>query len=95
MQIYELLIKYFFEEGILWSLFYIFTEMFEFDQYLGLLFMTVVTIGFWLMILLLTFIIPYWVTGSFFEGLKKEKKVNNISSNPKKDKISKFLYISI
>ena len=75
MQIYELLIKYFFFEGILWSIFYIFIEMFEFDQYLGfLLFMTVVTIGFWLMILLLTFIIPYWVTGSFFEWLKEIKK---------------------
>ena len=50
-------------------------DMFEFDQYLGfLLFMTVVTIGFWLMILLLTFIIPYWVTGSFFEWLKERKK---------------------
>ena len=48
--------------------------MFEFDQYLGfLLFMTVVTMGFWLMILLLTFIIPYWVTGSFFEWLNEEK----------------------
>ena len=66
-------------------------NMFEFDQYLGfLLFMTVVTIGFWLMILLLTFIIPYWVTGSFFEWLKERKKVNNISSNSK-DKISKIL----
>ena len=49
--------------------------MFEFDQYLGfLLFMTVVTIGFWLMILLLAFIIPYWVTGSFIEWLKERKK---------------------
>ena len=48
--------------------------MFEFDQYLGfLLFMTVVTMGFWLMILLLTIIIPYWVTGSFFEWLNERK----------------------
>ena len=55
--------------------------MFEFDQYLGfLLFMTVVTIGFWLMILLLTFIIPYWVTGSFFEWLKERKKSNDYVS---------------
>jgi len=53
--------------------------MFEFDQYLGfLLFMTVVTMGFWLMILLLTFIIPYWVTGSFFEWLgERMKKKSN------------------
>ena len=53
----------------------IFVYMFEFDQYLGfLLFMTVVTMGFWLMILLLTFIIPYWVTGSFFEWLGDRMK---------------------
>ena len=44
----------------------------EFDQYLGfLLFLTVLTMGFWLMILLLTFIIPYWVTGSFIERMKE------------------------
>ena len=49
--------------------------MFEFDQYLGfLIFLTILTMGFWLMILLLTFIIPYWVTGSFFEWLKERKK---------------------
>ena len=49
--------------------------MFEFDQYLGfLIFMTILTMGFWLMILLLGFIIPYWVTGSFFEWLKERKK---------------------
>ena len=52
--------------------------MFEFDQYLGfLIFMTVVTIGFWLMILLLTFIIRYWVTGSFFEWLSERKNKNS------------------
>ena len=56
----------------------IFDLMFEFDQYLGfLLFMSVVTIGFWLMILLLTFIIPYWVTGSFFEWLNEMRSKNS------------------
>ena len=52
--------------------------MFEFDQYLGFLaFLTIVTIGFWLMIFLLTFVIPYWVGGSLLERLKEirdEKK---------------------
>ena len=44
----------------------------EFDQYLGfILFLAVLTMGFWLMILLLTFIIPYWVTGSFIERMKE------------------------
>ncbi|MBL6647454.1 MAG: hypothetical protein ISP57_00895 [Flavobacteriaceae bacterium] len=46
--------------------------MFEFDQYLGfILFLTVLTMGFWLMILLLTFIIPYWVSGALIERLKE------------------------
>ena len=46
--------------------------MFEFDQYLGfLIFLTILTMGFWLMILLLTFIIPYWVSGAFIERMKE------------------------
>ena len=47
-------------------------ETMEFDQYLGfILFLTVLTMGFWLMILLLTFIIPYWVSGAFIERMKE------------------------
>ena len=51
--------------------------MFEFDQYLGFLaFLTILTIGFWLMIFLMTFVIPYWVGGAIKEMMreKKEKK---------------------
>ncbi|WP_170234447.1 MULTISPECIES: hypothetical protein [Bizionia] len=52
--------------------------MFEFDQYLGFLaFVTILTIGFWLMIFLTAFIIPYWIGGSIMERLKEirdEKK---------------------
>ncbi|QXP59058.1 MULTISPECIES: hypothetical protein [unclassified Olleya] len=52
--------------------------MFEFDQYLGFLaFLTILTIGFWLMIFLITFVIPYWIGGSVIERLneiKDEKK---------------------
>jgi hypothetical protein len=45
--------------------------MFEFDQYLGFLsFLTILTIGFWLMIFLLTFVIPYWLAGALIEYLK-------------------------
>ena len=48
------------------------TETMEFDQYLGfILFLTVLTMGFWLMILLLTFIIPYWVSGAIIERMKE------------------------
>ncbi|AEK23488.1 hypothetical protein [Capnocytophaga canimorsus] len=49
--------------------------MFEFQQYLGFLaFLGIATIGFWLMILLLTFIVPYWVTGSIKEMLKEKRE---------------------
>ena len=47
--------------------------MFEFDQYLGfLLFLTILTIGFWLMFFLVGFV-PYWIGGALIE-LYKEKK---------------------
>ena len=50
----------------------ILNNMFEFDQYLGFLaFATLLTIGFWLMIFLLTFVIPYWVGGALLERLKE------------------------
>jgi hypothetical protein len=47
--------------------------MFEFDQYIGfLVFMGTLTIGFWLMIFLMAFVVPYWIGGSVTE-LVKEK----------------------
>lgn len=47
--------------------------MFDFDQYLGFLaFLTILTIGFWLMIFLLTFVIPYWIGGSMIEMVKEK-----------------------
>lgn len=47
------------------------TDMFEFDQYLGFLaFLTILTIGFWLMIFLLTFVVPYWIVGANIENFK-------------------------
>ena len=50
----------------------ILNNMFEFDQYLVFLaFATILTIGFWLMIFLLTFVIPYWVGGALLERLKE------------------------
>ena len=68
----------------LWSflllLYYIFVAqkinlMFEFDQYLGFLaFLTILTIGFWLMIFLITFVVPYWIGGSLMEWLKEKKE---------------------
>lgn len=47
--------------------------MFEFQQYLGfLLFLIVLTIGFWLMIFLINFVF-YWVIGASIELLKERK----------------------
>lgn len=47
--------------------------MFEFQQYLGfLLFLTILTIGFWLMIFLVGFV-HYWLGGAIVELLKEKK----------------------
>ena len=49
--------------------------MFDFDQYLGFLaFLTILTIGFWLMIFLLTFVVPYWLFGNLIEQYKERRK---------------------
>ena len=53
--------------------------MFDFDQYLGFIaFLTILTIGFWLMIFLLTFVVPYWLFGNIIE-LWKEKRAKKKS----------------
>jgi uncharacterized membrane protein len=45
--------------------------MVEFPQYLGfLLFLTILTIGFWLMIFLVVFV-QYWLGGSLWEMFKE------------------------
>ncbi len=44
--------------------------MFDFEQYIGFLaFITILTIGFWLMIFLVGFI-PYWIGGVLIENFK-------------------------
>ena len=56
--------------------------MFEFDQYLGFLaFLTILTIGFWLMIFLITFVIPYWIGGSVIERLKEIREDKKAKRN--------------
>ena len=48
--------------------------MFEFQQYLGFLaFLTILTIGFWLMIFLITMIVPYWIVVGMREFLRERK----------------------
>ena len=47
--------------------------MFEFQQYLGfLLFLTILTIGFWLMIFLVGFV-HYWLGGAIMELIKEKR----------------------
>ena len=48
--------------------------MFEFSQYLGFLaFLTILTIGFWLMMFLVTFVVPFWIYGGVKELLQERK----------------------
>lgn len=51
--------------------------MLDFSEFSGLvLFMFIFTAGFWLLIFLLTFVVPYWIAGTIWENrkLKKEAK---------------------
>ena len=49
-------------------------SMFEFDQYLGFLaFLTILTIGFWLMMFLILFVVPYWLGGNLLEMWKERR----------------------
>ncbi|WP_188220804.1 hypothetical protein [Flavobacterium pokkalii] len=48
-------------------------NMFEFSQYLGfLLFLTILTMGFWLMFFLVSFL-SYWVGGATWERIKEKR----------------------
>lgn len=56
--------------------------MFEFDQYLGFLaFLTILTIGFWLMMFLLLFVVPYWLGGNIIELLKEKREARKAKRN--------------
>lgn len=47
--------------------------MFEFQQYLGFIaFLTILTIGFWLMIFLIGFV-HYWAVGAIMELIKEKR----------------------
>jgi len=58
--------------------------MFDFDQYLGFLaFLTILTIGFWLMIFLIGFITLYWLPGSMVDAFmewRENKKAKRLES---------------
>lgn len=55
-------------------------NMFEFSQYLGfLLFLTILTMGFWLMFFLVGFV-SYWVGGATWEAIKEKRKAKKEQS---------------
>ena len=61
--------------------------MFEFDQYLGFIsFLTILTIGFWLMIFLLTFVIPYWLIGALRDYFKYGRNKVTVKDKQKNKK---------
>tara|TARA_R110001592_G_scaffold96636_4_gene277365 strand:- start:4552 stop:4725 length:174 start_codon:yes stop_codon:yes gene_type:complete len=49
--------------------------MLDFSEFSGfLLFMFIFTAGFWLLIFLLTFVVPYWMIGAMWEKIKLKKE---------------------
>ncbi|MCJ7756840.1 MAG: hypothetical protein MUP24_01735 [Gillisia sp.] len=57
--------------------------MFTFEQYLGFLaFLTILTIGFWLMFFLAS-ILPYWIGGNIMESLKERKEKKRLEREAK------------
>jgi hypothetical protein len=48
------------------------------SQYFGFLaFLFVFTAGFWLLIFLLTFVVPYWIGGTVMENLQLRKEAKS------------------
>ncbi len=54
--------------------------MLDFSEFSGfLLFMFVLTTGFWLLIFLLAFVVPYWIGGVILENIKLKLKARKTS----------------
>lgn len=52
-----------------------YNQMLDFSEFSGLvLFMFIFTAGFWLLIFLLTFVVPYWIGGTILENLKLKRE---------------------
>ena len=50
------------------------TSTMETDVFLGFLaFLTIFTMGFWMLIFLLTFVVPYWLFGNLMENWKLKR----------------------
>lgn len=53
----------------------------EIDQFLGfLVFLAIFTMGFWLMLFLLTFVVPYWLFGNLMENWKLKREAKKAKS---------------
>jgi len=60
----------------------LFNEIFmEIQQFLGfLIFLTVFTMGFWLMLFLLMYVVPYWLFGNLIENWKLKREAKKVKS---------------
>jgi hypothetical protein len=57
------------------------TQMLDFSEFSGfLLFMFIFTAGFWLLIFLLTFVVPYWIGGTILENIKLKKEARKAAN---------------
>ena len=55
-------------------------KILDFSQFSGLvLFMFIFTAGFWLLIFLLTFVVPYWIVGTIWEKWKLKQDAKKIT----------------
>jgi len=53
----------------------------DIQQFIGfLIFLSIFTMGFWLMVFLLTFVVPYWLFGNLFEIRKLKKQAKKLKS---------------
>ena len=53
----------------------------EIGQFLGcLVFLTVFTMGFWMLIFLLTTVVPYWLFGNLMESWKLKREAKKAKS---------------
>lgn len=49
--------------------------MLDFSEFSGfVMFMFIFTTGFWLLIFVLTFVVPYWIAGTIWENLKLKRE---------------------
>jgi len=55
------------------------SSIMEVAQFIGfLIFLSVFTLGFWLMLFLISFVIPYWLGGYFLEEFKLKKEAKRL-----------------